>query len=80
MAEDFGISANINVHSGSSTAICISRRRGLGKIRHLAVGDLWVQESLRNGDFDLVKIWGGREPCRRAHKIYCPKHCQTHDP
>ena len=62
MAEDLGVPVRIRVHSDSAAAIGISRRRGLGKIRHLAVGDLWVQERLRAGDFELVKMLGSENP------------------
>ena len=61
-AADLGITVRLRIHSDSSAAIGISRRRGLGKIRHLSVGDLWVQERLRNGDFELVKILGTQNP------------------
>ena len=62
MARDLGIEVSLRIHSDSSAAIGISRRRGLGKIRHLAVGDLWVQERLRNGDFQLEKVLGSENP------------------
>ena len=62
MAEDLGITVRIRVNSDSSAAIGISRRSGLGKIRHLVVGDLWVQERLRAGDFELVKVLGSENP------------------
>ena len=39
-------------------AIGICRRRGLGRVRHLAVADLWIQERVRGGDFELLKIPG----------------------
>ena len=62
MAEDLGVKVRIRVHSDSSAAIGISRRRGLGKIRHLSVGDLWIQERLRNRDFDSEKVLGSENP------------------
>ena len=34
------------------------RRRGLGKIRHLAVADLWIQDRVKAGDFQLHKVLG----------------------
>ena len=40
----------------------ICRRRGLGKVRHLAVADLWIQEKLRAQDFILSKIPGQQNP------------------
>ena len=37
-------------------------RRGLGKIRHLATADLWVQDRVRRGDFKLTKVLGTENP------------------
>ena len=42
LAADLGLQLTLHIHSDSSAAICIARRRGLGKVRHIAVGDLWV--------------------------------------
>ena len=36
--------------------------RGLGRLRHLAVADLWVQDRLRTKDFELVKVLGSDNP------------------
>ena len=36
----------------------VCRRRGLGRIRHLATADLWIQDRLRTGDFTLEKVLG----------------------
>ena len=38
--------------------IGICRRRGLGRVRHLAVADLWIQDKLRTKDFFLHKVAG----------------------
>ena len=44
--------------TNATAAIGITRRRGLGKIRHLATADLWVQDRLRAKDFTLEKVSG----------------------
>ena len=48
-ARDLGFDYKIRVHSDAAAAIGIARRRGLGRIRHLDVEDLWVQDCLRQG-------------------------------
>ena len=35
---------------------------GLGKVRHLATADLWIQDRLRKKDFNLMKIPGSENP------------------
>ena len=62
LASDLGLTLNLHIHSDSSAAIGIARRRGLGKVRHIAVGDLWIQERLRSKDFSLHKVAGAENP------------------
>ena len=56
LARDLGIELKLNLHTDATAAIGICRRRGLGKVRHLAVADLWVQDKVRAGDFRLMKV------------------------
>ena len=55
LASDLGIKLHLEILTDATAAIGICRRRGLGKIRHLHVSDLWVQDRLRKGDFKLTK-------------------------
>ena len=50
LAEDLGIALDLEVLTDATATIGICRRRGLGRIRHLAVADLWVQDKLRSKD------------------------------
>ena len=58
LAVDLGLSLSFELHADSSAAIGICRRSGIGRVRHLAVGQLWVQEKLREGAFKLFKVAG----------------------
>ena len=62
LAADLGIESKVRVHADSAAAIGICRRSGIGKVRHLAVGQLWVQERVRSGDIELYKIPGEAKP------------------
>ena len=62
LARDLGIQVNVEVLTDATAAIGICRRRGLGKIRHLHVADLWIQDRLRKGDFSLTKVPGQENP------------------
>ena len=53
---------NVNIHTDATAAIGICRRRGLGKMRHLAVSDLWIQDRLKKKDFTLTKVLGADNP------------------
>ena len=58
VAKDLGMSWKLHLQSDASAAVGICKRRGLGKIRHLATADLWVQDRIRSKGFSLVKIPG----------------------
>ena len=59
---DLGLDFTLDIQPDAAAAIGICRRRGLGKVRHLAVADLWVQDHLRTGDFNLTKVEGAKNP------------------
>eukprot|EP00969_Alexandrium_andersonii_P215941 9538206-Alexandrium_andersonii.AAC.1 len=59
---DSRFSAPLEVCADSSTAIGICCRAGIGRVRHLAVGQLRVQERARSGDFALLKWPGEKNP------------------
>ena len=49
--QDFKISVEVKILSDASAAIGMVRRLGLGRVRHLSVADLWVQQGIRNNRF-----------------------------
>ena len=59
---DLGIPLTLRVMTDATAAIGICRRRGLGKVRHLAAADLWMQDRIKKGDFKLDKIAGSENP------------------
>ena len=52
----------LHVHADSSAALGICRRSGIGRVRHLAVAQLWVQEKLRRRELTLLKVAGEQNP------------------
>ena len=48
--------------SDATAAIGICRRQGLGRIRHLAVADLWCQQVIRDKQVTLSKWPGTQNP------------------
>ena len=52
----FEIESEITVKSDATAAIAIASRRGLGKVRHIEVCQLWLQERVRRGDIMVVKV------------------------
>ena len=62
VAQDLGISLHPEVHADSSAAIGICKRSGIGKVRHLAVAQLWVQDLVRSRECRLHKVLGTENP------------------
>ena len=62
IAKDLGFQYKIRVHSDATAALGMCRRRGLGKVRHLDVADLWAQAKVRTGVVELVKVLGADNP------------------
>ena len=58
LSRDLGMSPELAIYADSSAAVGICKRSGIGRVRHLAVAQLWVQERLRAGDFRLYKVAG----------------------
>ena len=62
VARDLGAELEPEVHAGSSAAIGICRRCGIGKVRHLALAQLWVQDLVRDKVCRLFKVFGTENP------------------
>ena len=62
LAEDFGWTTLLKVFTDSSAAMGICRRTGIGKVRHLATGQLWIQDRIRTKDIELYKVAGSDNP------------------
>ena len=62
VARDLGAELEPEVHADSSAAIGICRRHGIGKVRHLAVAQLWVQDLVASRACRLFKVLGTENP------------------
>ena len=62
MALDWGIEVKGTVHVDSSAAIGVAQRRGCGKLRHVRVGSLWIQEKIEDGELSMEKVSGEWNP------------------
>ncbi len=69
LLEDLGIPMAVRVWTDSSATIGICSRRGLGKLRHVDTQCLWIQQRVREKDFELRKVRGDLNPAD-----LCTKH------
>ena len=78
LAADLGVQLDVEVKTDATAAIGIARRRGLGKVRHLATADLWIQDRIRKKDFLLSKIPGADNPADMLTKYVDRATMQKH--
>ena len=56
LMNDLGVTVRIHIKSDASAAIGIASRRGLGKIRHLEVSQVWLQQRVANEELKIDKV------------------------
>ena len=59
----------VKVMADSSAAKGIAQRRGLGKLRHIELKLLWVQEAVKLGRIRIGKVAGSCNPADHLTKI-----------
>ena len=47
--KEIGVVGHITIKSDASAAVGIVMRRGLGRVRHIDVAELWIQEKVSTG-------------------------------
>ena len=62
IGRDSCLSMTLNLHTDSAAAVGICKRAGIGRVRHLAAGQLWIHEGLRRGDFRLIEVQDDANP------------------
>ena len=53
--KDLGVSLELRVFTDATTGKSLVTRRGLGKVRHIAVNELWLQSHVQNKTVTVVK-------------------------
>ena len=58
LLKDLGQEVKLRMHMDASAALGIAQRKGVGKVRHLSTGTLWLQEKQLKNLMDIRKIAG----------------------
>ena len=58
LLKDLGQIVKLRMHMDASAALGIMQRRGVGKVRHLATGTLWLQEQELRKILEIKKVPG----------------------
>ena len=67
--KEFDIQVDLVVKSDAVAAIGIVRRQGLGRVRHLAVADLWVQQKSLKAEVAYKKLEGTKNTSDMLTKV-----------
>ena len=62
MLAELGVDLEVVVHTDANACSGISGRQGLGKLRHIAVTLLWLQDVMKQRRIQLVKVPGTENP------------------
>ena len=58
LMQDLGMEFRVRTSTDSSAALGISKRRGLGKVRHIELNQLWIQDKVVTGEIEVRKVRG----------------------
>ena len=75
---DFGLVFHGKVGCDSSAAIGMVNRTGVGKLRHIRVQYLWIQDVVRSGDLTVAKVLGSENPADLLTKYVDARTLQAH--
>ena len=75
---DWGVTLEGNIMVDSSAAISVAERQGCGKLRHIKVGMLWIQEKVEEEELKVQKIAGAANPADLMTKYLHLTLMETH--
>ncbi len=79
LASDFGIKMLPTIHSDASAAIGVAFRSGLsGRMRHVKVQYLWIQEAIQKAEVSIKKIRSQDNPADLFTKFLSSELTQFH--
>ena len=62
LAADLGLRLKVRLHIDAAAALGILERQGVGRVRHLDIGILWLQEQQLRRVIEMTKVPGTRNP------------------
>ena len=74
---DLGMNLDIVIYTDATSGKAMASRRGLGKVRHIAVNELWIQEHVQNKTLMIKKIRNKFNPADLMTKYLTRMEVQT---
>ena len=78
LASDLGLELSLKLYSDAAAAIGIAMRRGVGKVRHIEVHQLWLQDRISRGDIRVEKVKGVLNPADALTKYLAGPALEQH--
>ena len=78
LAGDWGLDMEGRVMVDSSAAVGIATRKGNGKLRHVKVGQLWIQEKVGEEELKVEKVRGEENPADLMTKHLAAAKVEEH--
>ena len=80
MLRDWGQEMSLTILADSTAALGIAKRRGAGKLRHVKIGMLWLQELKDENAIEFEKVDGVNNPAdlmtKLNHAHLLEEHCR----
>ena len=73
MTQELGWDLKVRLWTDSSAAKSAVSKRGLGKMRHIELKYLWIQEAVQRKRIYMKKIWGKTNPADHLTKAQSKK-------
>ena len=74
---DLEMSLDVVIYTDATSGKAMASRRGLGKVRHIAVNELWIQEHVQNKTLMIKKIRNKFSPADLMTKYLTRAEVQT---
>ena len=78
LSGEWGFEMTGHIFVDSSAAIGMVKRKGNGKMRHIKIGQLWIQQKSEDGDLNFVKVSGEANPADLMTKYLIEKVVMRH--
>ena len=79
MIADLGVDLGLEVKTDASAAKGIASRKGIGKVRHIEVSQLWLQDKVRLGEIEIIKVNGADNAADALTKAVAAEDIAKHN-
>ena len=62
VGRDLSVELNVHTYTDSSAAMGMVARKGMGRVRHVEVSELWIQDAVKSKMLTVNKVKGEDNP------------------